>query len=115
MQLEDLLGQQLLLLAEGHCLRGQALDVCFSAGATENNSFRATSLETLRHMVAEGVGMTLLPELSVPSKKLASEPVCYIPFAEPRPSRRVGMIYRKGSYREQTYQNIAQVIREKLK
>jgi len=113
-QLEDLLAAEMLLLEEGHCLRGQALDVCFSAGAKENNNFRATSLETLRHMVAEGVGMTLLPELSVPKKQLQSDPVRYIPFSEPRPSRRVGMIFRKGSYREECYQKMAQVIKEKL-
>lgn len=112
-QLEDLLEKEMLLLEEGHCLRGQALDVCFSAGATENNSFRATSLETLRHMVAEGVGMTLLPELSVPKNK-SSDSVCYIPFSEPKPSRRVGMLYRKGSYRQETYEKMASAIRGKL-
>lgn len=113
-QLMDLLEQEMLLLEEGHCLRGQALDVCFSAGASESNSFRATSLETLRHMVAEGVGMTLLPELSVPKKKIASDPVHYIPFSDPKPSRRIGMIYRQGSYREETYRQMAHVIKEKL-
>jgi LysR family hydrogen peroxide-inducible transcriptional activator len=113
-QLLDLNEKEMLLLEEGHCLRGQALDVCFSAGATENNTFRATSLETLRHMVSEGMGMTLLPELSVPKKRTKSDAVNYIPFCDPKPSRRIGMLYRKGSYREETYQKIAQVIKEKL-
>lgn len=56
---------QLLLLEEGHCLRDQALDVCRLSGASETGGFRATSLETLRQMVAAGVGITLLPALSV--------------------------------------------------
>ncbi len=113
-QLLDLNEQEMLLLEEGHCLRGQALDVCFSAGATENNTFRATSLETLRYMVSEGVGMTLLPELAVPKIRHDSDTIQYIPFSEPRPSRRIGMLYRQGSYREETYQRMAEVIRDKL-
>ncbi len=113
-QLMDLNEQEMLLLEEGHCLRGQALDVCFSAGATENNSFRATSLETLRHMVNEGIGMTLLPELAVPKQRAKSDTIHYIPFSEPVPSRRIGMLYRQGSYREETYKQMAQVIKEKM-
>ena len=113
-QLMDLNEQEMLLLEEGHCLRGQALDVCFSAGATENNTFRATSLETLRHMVNEGIGMTLLPELAVPKNRAKSDTIQYIPFSEPGPSRRIGMLYRQGSYREETYRQMAQVIKEKM-
>jgi LysR family hydrogen peroxide-inducible transcriptional activator len=109
----DLNEQEMLLLEEGHCLRGQALDVCFSAGATENKSFRATSLETLRYMVSEGIGMTLLPELAVPKKRNKSDTISYIPFSDPKPTRRIGILYRQGSYREETYQKIAQVIKEK--
>ncbi|MGH8242814.1 MAG: LysR substrate-binding domain-containing protein, partial [Steroidobacteraceae bacterium] len=59
----DLHGQKLLLLEEGHCLRDQALEVCERAG-TEEQDFRATSLETLRQMVAAGLGITLLPRLA---------------------------------------------------
>ena len=103
--------KEMLLLEEGHCLRGQALDVCFSAGATEHKGFQATSLETLRHMVGEGMGMTLVPELAVPRRALKDDPIRYIPFVEPVPTRRIGMLYRKGSYREETYQVLADVIR----
>ena len=60
-----LAGEQVLLLEEGHCLRDQALSVCRLTGASERRGFRATSLETLRQMVAAGVGITLLPELAV--------------------------------------------------
>lgn len=65
MTLDDLSEQRLLLLEDGHCLRDQALDVCHLAGAMEKSEFQATSLETLRQMVAANVGVTLLPLLAV--------------------------------------------------
>lgn len=109
-QLGDLRNREVLLLEEGHCLRGQALDVCFMAGARENIGFHASSLETLRHMVGEDLGMTLIPELAVPRKAPKTDPVRYIPFADPKPHRRIGMLYRKGSYREPAFQSIRQLI-----
>jgi len=113
-RLGDLENHEVLLLEEGHCLRGQALDVCFTAGAKENTSFHASSLETLRHMVGENMGMTLMPELAVPAKPIESDPVRYIRFADPRPSRRIGMLYRKGSYREPAYRAIQGMIKQVL-
>ncbi len=56
------LGEKLLMLEDGHCLRDQAMGFCFEAGADEDTHFRATSLETLRNMVAAGSGITLLLE-----------------------------------------------------
>ncbi|MGV6826933.1 MAG: DNA-binding transcriptional regulator OxyR [bacterium] len=108
--LADLEGQEMLLLEEGHCLRGQALEVCYSAGASENAGFQASSLETLRHMVGEGMGMTLIPELAVPSNTRKSDPIVYQAFSDPKPSRTIGMLYRKGSYREFAFENIAKTI-----
>ncbi len=64
-QLSALQGHKVLMLEDGHCLRGQTLGYCFSAGADEDKHFRATSLETLRYMVAANLGITLLPELAV--------------------------------------------------
>jgi LysR family hydrogen peroxide-inducible transcriptional activator len=112
--LGDLKDREMLLLEEGHCLRGQALDVCFMAGATENVGFHASSLETLRHMVGEDMGMTLMPELAVPARPTKSDPVRYIPFAEPKPNRRIGMLYRKGSHREPAFLAIRDLIRQVL-
>src|ERR1700754_2104135 len=63
--MDDLADQSLLLLEDGHCMRDQALEVCHMAGATEKTGFRATSLETLRQMVAANVGITLLPTLAI--------------------------------------------------
>src|SRR5690606_30582071 len=65
LRMEDLGDERLLLLEDGHCLREQALEVCHLAGAHEKGEFRATSLETLRQMVAANVGLTLLPALAV--------------------------------------------------
>ncbi|MAC47791.1 MAG: DNA-binding transcriptional regulator OxyR, partial [Oceanospirillum sp.] len=58
LQLSDLNDQKILTLEDGHCLRDQAMGYCFSAGASEDHSFQATSLETLRYMVASGMGIT---------------------------------------------------------
>jgi LysR family hydrogen peroxide-inducible transcriptional activator len=99
--LADLIDRDLMLLEEGHCLREHALDVCMTAGATRNSTFKATSLETLRHMVGEGMGSTLIPQLAVTDREDGQ--VRYLPFGDPVPSRRIGMLYRKGSYRAETF------------
>lgn len=96
-KLHDLADERLLLLDDGHCLRDQALEVCQMAGAGERAGFRATSLETLRHMVSANVGMTLMPALSVHAPAPASPNVMLIPFAEPAPHRRIAMIWRRTS------------------
>ncbi len=110
-QLGDLNEREVMLLEEGHCLREHALDVCFRAGASEYGAFHATSLETLRHMVGEGMGITLMPELAVPRRTAKNDAVRYLPFENPVPSRRIGMLYRSGSYREETFSRIADEVR----
>jgi len=110
LQLSDLNGLELMLLEEGHCLRDHALDACTLAGARESTHFHATSLETLRHMVGEGMGMTLMPQLALPKRILKSDPICYLPFSEPAPNRRIGMLYRKGSARTLLFERIAELI-----
>jgi len=92
-----LAGQPVLLLDEGHCLRDQALSVCSLAGADERTDFRATSLETLRQMVAAGVGITLLPELAVRPPVPESPDVRLLRFAEQVPTRRIAMFWRRTS------------------
>lgn len=89
--------EAVLLLEEGHCLREQALEVCAIAGVAERVGFRATSLETLRQMVAAGVGVTLLPELAVePPVPMAAE-IKLLHFAKPTPKRDVAMAWRRTS------------------
>lgn len=90
-------GQSVLLLDDGHCLRDQALSVCSLAGASERSGFRATSLETLRQMVAAGVGVTLLPRLAVAPPVAASPDVRLVEFTAPRPNRRIAMYWRRSS------------------
>lgn len=97
LSLADLGDQHLLLLEEGHCLRDQALEVCGLAGAGEKEGFRATSLETLRQMVAAGVGVTLLPVLAVKPPVPPSANLRLLPFRDPPPSRRLALVWRRSS------------------
>ncbi|RPE75504.1 LysR substrate-binding domain-containing protein [Vulcaniibacterium tengchongense] len=97
LDLHDLDHEHLLLLEEGHCLRDQALDVCRMAGADERDGFRATSLETLRQMVAAGVGITLLPVLAVQPPIPASPDVRLLGFRGEAPHRQIGMLWRRSS------------------
>lgn len=97
LSMQDLAHESLLLLEDGHCLRDQALDVCHLAGAGEKTGFRATSLETLRQMVAANVGITLLPVLAVKPPVATSRDVYLRPFRDPAPSRRIAMVWRRSS------------------
>ena len=96
-KLSDLANERLLLLDDGHCLRDQALEVCQTAGVGERTGFRATSLETLRHMVSANVGMTLLPALTVQPPVPPTPNVVLIPFADPVPNRRIAIVWRRTS------------------
>lgn len=97
LRLDDLAEYSLLLLEDGHCLRDQALEVCRHAGAGEHAGFRATSLETLRQMVAANVGITLLPLLAVKPPVAPSAHVQLLRFRGEVPSRRIAMLWRKSS------------------
>jgi len=96
---EDLNGETLLLLEDGHCLREQALAVCARSNVREKQDFRATSIETLRQMVAAGVGVTLLPLLATRGGYGTARGTLMRPFARPVPSRRIGAVWRKSSAR----------------
>ena len=110
--LADLSDQSLLLLEDGHCLRDQALEVCQLAGASERSGFRATSLETLRQMVAANVGVTLLPALSVQPPVAQSENVHLLQFRGNVPSRRIAMIWRKTSAMTVFLRDLAGIVRD---
>ena len=110
----DITNQEMILLEEGHCLRGHILDACLLANISGSSQFQATSLETLRHMVGEGMGMTLMPELAVPAKTRKADFIRYIEFSDPKPNRRIGMLYRKNSYREKTFVEISELIKSIL-
>lgn len=95
--IEALQGQVLLLLEDGHCLRDQALEVCQLAGAREQVDFHATSMETLRQMVAANVGMTLMPMLSVSPPVADTDNLVTRPFCQPGPKRTIAMVWRHSS------------------
>lgn len=96
---EDLSGETLLLLEDGHCLRDQALAVCSRSGSQEKHDFRATSIETLRQMVATGAGVTLLPALATRGAYRSARGVALRPFARPEPTRRIGAVWRRSTTR----------------
>lgn len=102
LSLDDLDGETLLLLEDGHCLRDQALAACRLARVREAPDFRATSLETLRQMVAAGVGITLLPSLAVEQQGSRVPPMAVRRFQDPEPSRTIAAAWRPGCAREQT-------------
>jgi len=95
LSLSHLNGQEILTLEDGHCLRDQALGYCFAAGAKENNSFKATSLETLRYMVSSDMGITLLPQLATINIP-ANQTINYIDFKIPIPTRNISLVIRPG-------------------
>ena len=94
---DELASENLLLLEDGHCLRRQTLDVCHLAGAHEKSEFRATSLETLRQMVAANVGITLLPALAVQPPVAHPRGIRLLAFSDSTPSRGIALFWRRSS------------------
>jgi LysR family hydrogen peroxide-inducible transcriptional activator len=95
----ELKRQTMLLLGTGHCFRDHVLEVCpeyarFSSGAEGiRKSFEGSSLETIKYMVASGMGVTVVPRLSVPAE--VQPHVAYVAFSEPVPTRRVVLAWRR--------------------
>jgi LysR family hydrogen peroxide-inducible transcriptional activator len=107
----DLEGQRVLLLEDGHCLKDQAWAICQAQGVKDYVDFRATSLGTLAQMVSSGAGITLLPQLSVPTVgKLPG--IVVKPFAKPVPYRTIGLAWRSTSPRRVLFETLATVLRE---
>jgi LysR family hydrogen peroxide-inducible transcriptional activator len=98
-QIGELGDDPLLLLEDGHCLRDQALAVCARSRVHEKQDFRATSLETLRQMVAAGAGITLLPALACRGAYGAAGGMRVLPLVKPTPSRRIGAVWRQSTAR----------------
>ncbi|OLP54575.1 LysR family transcriptional regulator [Rhizobium rhizosphaerae] len=99
---------RLLLLEEGHCLRDQALDVC-GTGRRSLVDFGATSMATLLQMVAHNMGVTLIPEIAVPTET-ARNAIRVMPFADPAPAREIGLIFRASHSRPQDMETMAVAI-----
>jgi LysR family transcriptional regulator, hydrogen peroxide-inducible genes activator len=99
---EDLAGEPLLLMEDGHCLRSHALKACRLAGPDHNEVFQGTSLRTLLQMAAGGIGMTLMPEMAVPTEITAGCGLVARPLAG-NPSRCVALAWRRSSTRKQEF------------
>jgi LysR family hydrogen peroxide-inducible transcriptional activator len=108
---ETLKQMRLLLLEEGHCFRDQALSFCNLSSAMPREILDGSSLTTLVQMVSAGIGVTLIPEMAVPVET-RSTPVSLARFPAPRPSRTIGMIWRRSSPLASRLMRIAEVVRE---
>lgn len=109
-RISELRDENVLLLDDGHCFREQALAVCSGAKIHELE-FRATSLPTLAQMVADGAGVTLLPQLAVATEAKRAR-LAVRPFAAPVPGRTIALVWRRRSPLGQALQRIAGTARE---
>ena len=100
---------RLLLLEEGHCMRDQALAFCNLRRIENINMFGASSLSTLVQMVANGLGMTLLPELAMPVETRRGD-IRLMRFANPQPQRVIGLAWRKSSPRKHHFAELGRMI-----
>jgi LysR family hydrogen peroxide-inducible transcriptional activator len=105
-----LAGEEILLLEDGHCLRAQALEVCRRAGAQAPGRIQATSLSTLVQMVANGLGVTLLPERALDVELRKDTGLVARRFAKPAPSRTIGLAWRPGAARGAEYRLLGQTL-----
>jgi len=112
----DLKNETMLLLGNGHCFRDQVLEVCpemarFSTtGDGIARTFEGSSLETIRHMVASGIGITVLPKASVPDMQAQDGLLRYVPFEDPVPTRRVVIAWRKSFTRRPAIEAVRQAV-----
>ena len=113
---EELKSETMLLLGNGHCFRDQVLEVCpemarFSTtGDGIARTFEGSSLETIRHMVASGIGLTVLPSASVPNPGDQDGMLRYVPFSSPAPDRRIVIAWRKSFTRQPAIEAIRQAV-----
>ncbi|MEP0522149.1 MAG: LysR substrate-binding domain-containing protein [Hyphomicrobiales bacterium] len=102
---------KLLLLEEGHCFRDQALSFCNVGVASPKEMLEGSSLSTLVQMVGAGIGITLIPEMAV-SVETRSAPVSIARFGMPKPTRAIGMIWRKTSPLSKQLIQISDLVRQ---
>jgi LysR family hydrogen peroxide-inducible transcriptional activator len=111
---EELTSESLLLLGEGHCFRDQVLEICHTVRSRDRSPLARTleggSLETIRQMVAGGVGITVLPATSTATSGGASDLIRILPFARPAPTRRVGLAWRRSFPRPEAIEALRKAI-----
>ena len=109
--IEALESAQLMLLEEGHCLRGHALDVCGQGNSRIRSQFEASSLHTLVQMVAAGIGVTLIPRLAVDAHITQGTNVTLSRISAPA-FRQIGLAWRRTSLRFEDFRQLANTLRE---
>lgn len=115
---DDLKKETMLLLGSGHCFRDQVLEVCPELARAPTTAegiqktFEGSSLETIRQMVASGLGLTVLPTSSVPAKTPRDSLIQYVPFDKPVPTRRIVLAWRKSYLRDAAITALAAAIRK---
>lgn len=110
----DLDDQDLLLLEDGHCLRDHALAACSLDGARRNSGFQGTSLHTLVQMAANGLGVTLVPEMAVEAGILRGLDLVAAPMADEAPPRVIALAWRPSSSRKQMFRRLGECLRDAL-
>jgi LysR family transcriptional regulator, hydrogen peroxide-inducible genes activator len=108
-------GQTILTLEPGHRMHGQIGDFCRAVGARLSPDYEGTSLDTLRQMVAMGMGLSLLPALYVRSEVARERLVVARPLSDPAPARTIGMVWRRGTARSGEFADLAGIIRRILR
>jgi LysR family transcriptional regulator, hydrogen peroxide-inducible genes activator len=109
---QDMAGDDLLLLEDGHCLREHALAACSLEGARRNSGFQGTSLHTLVQMAANGLGVTLVPEMAIRAGILRGMDLVARPLEDDSPPRVIALVWRPSSSRKIMFRQLGQVLRE---
>ena len=110
---DELAGEELLLMEDGHCLRSHALEACRLAGPDRNEVFQGTSLRTLLQMAAGGIGITLMPEMAVPTEITAASGLVARPLSGD-PSRVIALAWRRSSARKAEFRRLGGYLKEVL-
>lgn len=107
---------ELLLLAEGHCMREHALSACQLPASAQRRSVQATSLYTLIEMVASGLGITLIPDMAINSDMVSHSDISLVPLEnkDDQATREIGLVWRPSFRRTQTLEQLAQTVSDAL-
>lgn len=108
---EELTNEKVLLLNSGHCFSNQIMEACPELNRKGSEVLQGNSLETIRNMVASGLGITVLPASAI-SEKYRNKLTRAIPFAQPAPARRIALAWRKSFTRKEAIEVLAQAIIE---
>ncbi|NVK17345.1 MAG: hydrogen peroxide-inducible genes activator [Methylocystaceae bacterium] len=109
---KEIIKENLLLLEEGHCLRDHAMAACAWVDARNINAFGATSLSTIVQMVANGLGITLLPEMALKSGITRGTDLTCLPLSKSSPPRDIGLVWRKTSGRSEEFKLLGTFLKE---